>query len=265
MRMHRTAYQAARGFLLGVVAIASAVLVAAPSAHAELSAAPADTGQRLTRQQVIDALAQGTDRSPANFTGDDLSRLDLSGLDFKQANLTRARLVETNFSHAKMFGVTLTGAVARDADFSNAVLDVAVMRGTDLTHADLRGASLYAAIMIGADLTNADLTKARVIAALTNAKLSGAKLVQTNFGSDRGNQPMGLMFTDFTDSDLSGVDLTGANLEKASLVRANLTGADLTGADVTGANLAQAIFKSIKGRDKIVGMSKARNADQVVY
>src|SRR5690348_10575965 len=69
--------------------------------------AAADTGRRLTRQQVLDALSRATDKAPADFAGDDLSGLDLSGVDFKQANLSRARLVGTRFVRAKMFGVTL--------------------------------------------------------------------------------------------------------------------------------------------------------------
>ncbi|HEY7895395.1 MAG TPA: pentapeptide repeat-containing protein, partial [Gemmatimonadaceae bacterium] len=61
------------------------------------AAVAADTGQRLTRDQVVEALAKATDKAPADFSGDDLSGLDLSGVDFKQANLSHARLVGTRF------------------------------------------------------------------------------------------------------------------------------------------------------------------------
>jgi len=113
--------------------------------------------------------------------------------------------------------------------------------------------------MIGANLTDADLSKARVIAALNNATLVRTKLEGTNFGADRGNQPMGLMFTNLTDADLSGADLSGSNLRKASLVRANLTDANLAGADVSDANFDQAIVAGVRGKATVVGLATARN------
>ena len=57
---------------------------------------PARAQERLTREQVLAALAHATPQSPADFTGQDLSGLDLAGVDFKRANLTKCRLVRTN-------------------------------------------------------------------------------------------------------------------------------------------------------------------------
>jgi len=230
-----------------------------PAAAGQAAGADTDSGRTLTRAQVLERLAHATEQTPADFSGANLSGLDLSGVDFKRANLTGARLVGTNCTHAAMFAVTLNKAIAHDADFSHAVLDVAVMRGADFERAKFRDASLYATIFIGADLTDADLSGARVIGTFENAKLVRARFVGTNFGADPGNQPMGVMFTNLTDADLTGADLTDANLRKASLVRANLTGANVTGADVTGANLAAAILTSIRGRDKVKGLDKAKN------
>lgn len=227
-------------------------------------AAPAQ-GVRLTREQVLAALADATGQAPADLSGRDLSGLDLSGVDFKRANLSKSRLAGANFSRAQMFAVTLSDAVASDANFSGAVLDVAVMRGIDFTRADLRDASLYATILIGANLTDANLSGARVIAALTNAKLAGTKLVRAHLGADPGNQPMGLMRTDLTGSDLRGADLSGANLRKADLTRTDLTGADLTDADLTGADLTGTVLRSIRGRNKIRGLEQAKNLEQAIF
>ena len=222
-------------------------------------------GERLTREQVLAALAAATPQHPADLTGKDLSGLDLAGVDFKRANLSRCRCVGTNFSKAQMFSVTLSDAVASQAVFAGTTLDVAVMYRVDLRHANLRDASLFATILMGADLSDADLTGARVIAVMTNAQLVRATLAHANLGADPGNQSMGVMRTDVTSADLSGADLTGANLRKVNFTRANLTGVDLTDADVTGADLTGAILRTIRGRDRIRGLDKALNRDQAIF
>jgi uncharacterized protein YjbI with pentapeptide repeats len=227
--------------------------------------APPPQGERLTREQVLAALASATPQHPADLSGSDLSELDLSGVDFKRADLSRCRLVRTNFSRAQMFAVTLSDAAASEAIFTGANLDVAVMYRIDLRHANLRGASLFSTILTGADLSEADLTSARLIAVLSNAKLVRATLAHANLGADPGNQSMGVMRTDATGADLSGADFTAADLRKINLTRANLTGADLTDADVTGADLTGAILRTIRGRDRIRGLDKALNRDQAIF
>jgi len=222
-------------------------------------------GERLTRDQVLAALAAATPQHPVDLTGKDLSGLDLAGVDFKRANLSRCRCVGTNFAKAQMFSVTLSDAVASQAVFAGTTLDVAVMYRVDLRHANLRDASLFATILMGADLSDADLTGARVIAVMTNAKLVRATLAHANLGADPGNQSMGVMRTDVTSADLSGADLTAANLRKVNFTRANLTGSDLTDADVTGADLTGAILRTIRGRDRIRGLDKALNRDQAIF
>src|SRR5712692_3741176 len=193
---------------------------------AGVAAPPARAQERLTRGQVLAALATATPERPADFTGQDLSGLDLAGVDFKRANLTRCHLVRTNFANARLFSVTLTDAVATDADFSAANLDVAVAYRVDPQR---------------------------------------AKFVRADLGADAGNQSMGVMRLDATGVDFSGADLTGANLRKVLLVRANLTGADLTDADVTGADLSGALLKDIRGKDRIRGLDKALHADQAIF
>src|SRR5207249_4328282 len=88
--------------------------------------APARAQERLTREQVLAALAAATPQHPADFTGADLSGLDFTGVDFKRANLTRCRLVRTNFTKAQLLSATLTDAAASEANFTGATLDVAV-------------------------------------------------------------------------------------------------------------------------------------------
>src|SRR5437879_8312945 len=77
--------------------------------------AQAPQGERLTRDQVLAALAAATPQHPVDLTGKDLSGLDLAGVDFKRANLSRCRCVGTNFSKAQMFSVPLSCVVATHA------------------------------------------------------------------------------------------------------------------------------------------------------
>lgn len=249
-----------------IVALSRRFVSRDPSAAGAPTAdSPAPQGERLTRDQVLAALAPATPQTPADLTGKDLSGLDLSGVDFKRANLSRCRLVRTNFSKARMFSVTLSDAVATGADFEGANLDVAVMYRVDLRGANLRGASIFAVILGGADLSGADLTGARLISPMSNAKFAQAKLTNANLGADPGNQSMGIMRTDATGVDFTGADFSGANLRKVLFTRADLSGADLTDADVTGADFTGAILRSIKGRDRIRGLDKALNVDQAIF
>src|SRR3989454_9608750 len=187
------------------------------SADSPRPSAPQQTpqGERLTRDQVLAALAAATPQHPLDLTGKDLSGLDLAGVDFKRANLSRCRCVGTNFSKAQMFSVTLSDAVASQAVFAGTTLDVAVMYRVDLRHANLRDASLFATILMGADLSDADLTGARVIAVMTNAKLVRTMLAHANLGADPGNQSMGVMRTDVTSADL---DRKSTRLNSSHLV-----------------------------------------------
>jgi uncharacterized protein YjbI with pentapeptide repeats len=229
------------------------------------SAATPPQAERLTREQVLAALAAATPEHPASFVGKDLSGLDLSGVDFKRADLSRSRLVQTNLAGAHLFSTTLTDAVATGADFTGANLDVSVMYRVDLRHATLREASLFAVILTGADLSDADLTRARVIAVLGHAKLVRARLTGANLGADPGNQPMGLMRTDAADTDCTDADFTGANLRKMNLTRAVLTGANLTDADLTGADLAETDLRNIRGRETLRGLDRALHVEQAKF
>lgn len=227
--------------------------------------APSPQSERLTRDQVLAALAAATPEHPASFASHDLSGVDLSGVDFKRADLSRARLVGTNLAGAQLFSATLTDAVATNADFTGANLDVSVMYRADLRHATLRDASLYAAILTDADLSDADLSRARLIAVLHRAKLVRARLIDANLGADPGNQPMGLMRTDATNADCHDADFSGANLRKTNFTRAVLRGANLTNADLSGADLTETDLRDIRGRETIRGLDRALHVEQAKF
>ena len=223
--------------------------------------------EKLTREQVVAALAEASASTPADFYSKNLSGLDLSGIDFKGANLTAAVLNRSN----------LTGA-----NLSRCNLTVSFAEGANLTNADLRGAMMFSMQLQGANLKGANLSGARLIGDLRKANLEGSVLTKMDGAADMKNQSMGLMRAnivsanlrgadlsgsdfsraDFSFSDLSGANLAGTRLGGAEfsgtdLRGANLAGADLSGAklidtDFTGANLAgadftAAVFRSVRG------------------
>jgi len=140
------------------------------------------------------------------LASEDLSEMDLTGVNLGEADLTDAELFQT--------------------DLSEANLKMAVLRRADLSGADLSGAALYKAELADACLIEADLTGASIGA----ADFSGADL--------RGTRLCG--------TDCDEANLTGANLNEADLTGANLTRADITGADLRNANLAATNLTGMK-------------------
>ncbi|MGH8729583.1 MAG: pentapeptide repeat-containing protein, partial [Burkholderiales bacterium] len=91
----------------------------------------------LTAEQVRAALEKATAQQPADFTGKDLSNLDLSQLDFKGANLSKANL----------FGANLTGSNLSKANLSGANLDAAWLMKANFSGANLSKASLFGPVI----------------------------------------------------------------------------------------------------------------------
>ncbi|MBA2564501.1 MAG: pentapeptide repeat-containing protein [Gemmatimonadetes bacterium] len=227
---------------------------------------PAQAAPTLTAARVKAVLAAATPEKPADLGGKDLSGLDLSGMSLKGAKLADAvlkgtRLVKADLSGANLFGANLTEADLSEANLAGANLDVAVLRDAKFRGAKLQGASLFATIAERTDFSGADLSDTRIIGYLKEADLSGAKLVNTNMGADRGNQPMGVMKTNLTGANLQRAILTGANLTKVDFTRADLTGADLAGADLTLAELTEANMTGVR-RDRVKGIDRALNVDK---
>src|SRR5712691_6325055 len=126
--------------------------------------------EKLTREQVVAALAEASASAPADFYSKNLSGLDLSGIDFKGANLTAAVLNRSN----------LTGA-----NLSRCNLTVSFAEGTNLTNADLRGAMMFSMQLQGANLKGANLSGARLIGDLRRANLEQAVLTRMDRSEER--------------------------------------------------------------------------------
>lgn len=265
------------GALLGRLALFAAFLVCLMQPQ---SASAADMAAR----EVTEALVKASRDAPADFSGLDLTYLDLSMLDFKGANLADADLYGTDFTSANLANADLSftrldRAVLIRADLSGAKLaDATILRPTvfsdmrfDQDEApSFRGAMMQrvrvqaridGADFSGADLTDADFSPFEDRAGegtittvprneLINARFVDAKLVRAN---------MSRAVMRF--ADLRGADLSGAMLRETDLVGANLEGANLTGADITGADFARVNLKGVKGLDTAIGLDAVINMD----
>jgi uncharacterized protein YjbI with pentapeptide repeats len=223
-----------------------------------LIALPA-AGGKLTSQDVRDGLARATSAHPANFSGQSLEKLDLSGFNFAGANLAGAnlfgaKLVDADFTGANLVGANLNLAWVIHANFTRANLAHASLQGL-VVSTGLETSATQAPIFAGANLSGA-----RITARLNYSDARGAKFTGASMGADIKNQSMGLMRADLSSARLDGADFSGADLSRAlirfaklrgarftgaNLQMADLSGADLSGADLTGANVAGADFGGV--------------------
>lgn len=178
-----------------------------------------------TDESYLDILKEGTEAWNAwraanpgeipDLTDEDLSEMDLRGINLGAVDL----------SEADFYGTDL-----RDAN-----LKMAVLTDADFSAADLAGAELYKANLSGAFLTEADLSGAYLAEAnLNKADLRGCKLHQVDFTE-----------ADLRSSNLSESDLTGVNFSHANVTDANFSYSTLAQANLIGLNYGS--FHSMRG------------------
>jgi uncharacterized protein YjbI with pentapeptide repeats/uncharacterized protein YdcH (DUF465 family) len=160
-----------------------------------------------------------------NFTGINLSGVDLSGSTLKYRSLSGANLQGLDLTAANLSQANLSKTSLKGAKLMRAQLTGADLSETDLSGADLQGANLSQANLRGANLNQANLS----CATLSQTNLSKASLRSTN-----------LSVVDLTEGDLSGADLTFADLRGADLALADIRAADLSNANLAGAGLSDA-------------------------
>lgn len=260
-----------------VCGLASLLLaLAAPVATADDGA----TGTRLSARTVFERIFQAKPNARPDLQATNLSRLDLTELDFKAALLTRADFYGSDLSGARLAGASLVGArldraTITSVDFSNADLtDARMLRPTIFTTLEVatheapnfRGAKLVRTRTDGwldrADFTDADLTGAMLgrAAARDTSVNAPASLVSANFTratlKDAKLAHTSLQYARFIDADLRGADFRNADL-----LQADFSGANLAGADVTGANLDEVDLRTARGLDQVIGLAEALNVD----
>ncbi|XP_038152561.1 BTB/POZ domain-containing protein KCTD9a isoform X1 [Cyprinodon tularosa] len=147
-----------------------------------------------------------------NFSGADLSRLDLRYINFKMANLSRCNLTHanlccSNLERADLSGANLDGANLQGVKMLCCNAEGASLKGCNFEDpsglkANLEGANLKGVDMEGSQMTGINLR----VATLKNAKLKNCNL--------RGATLAG---TDLENCDLSGCDLQEANLRGSNV------------------------------------------------
>ena len=167
-----------------------------------------------------------------DFTGADLSEINLAGANLAKADFSGAKLAGTNFSGANLARAKFFRADLSQADLSRAILFKANLSQADMAGANLNGADLTGAFLIRANLSGASLLQACMKganlgqASLFRAKLKGAVLSQASFFK-----------ADLSEADLSEANLEGANLQEAVLERTNLRSANAANANFCFATL----------------------------
>jgi len=105
----------------------------------------------------------------------DLSKADLSGLDFRGWDLTGANLSGTDLRQTQLAGVILRQANLQRADLRGCDLSQADLQGSRLHQADLRGANLQAANLHLAECVQTDMRAVNLI----KARIDGLKHQET--------------------------------------------------------------------------------------
>lgn len=263
--------------------LAALMMLALPiSAAAE---EPVNPDADFTAREISQALYRAKPGERIDFSGRDLTYLDLSGLDFKGASL----------KDSDCYGADFTGSNLTGADLSHTRLDRAVLIKADFSGANLTKATILRPTLFS-DLTNnhaeaprfdgANLSGIRVSMYLEGSSFRGADLTEADFSPLEYKPGQGTLVTpmknfcrscDFSGAKLESVNfnrldlrfarLTGADLKNADLSEADLSKVDLSGADLTGANVAGADFDSanlagVKGLEETRGFAEAVNLDK---
>ncbi|KAK2180988.1 hypothetical protein NP493_418g01028 [Ridgeia piscesae] len=153
-----------------------------------------------------------------NFTGADLSKLDLRYMNFKYAVLRGANLTGANLSYCTF----------ERADLSQAKLDTANLLGVKMLCVNLEHASLQ-----GCNFEDP---------AGSRANLEGANMKFVNLeGSHMA--AINLRVATLKNANLQNCDLRGAVLAGADLMNCDLSGCDLQEANLRGANFQGAAFE----------------------
>ncbi|KAM6341652.1 BTB/POZ domain-containing protein KCTD9 isoform 2-T2 [Podargus strigoides] len=155
-----------------------------------------------------------------NFSGADLSRLDLRYINFKMANLSRCNLAHANLCCANL----------ERADLSGSVLDCANLQGVKMLCSNAEGASLK-----GCNFEDPSGLKAN----LEGANLKGVDM--------EGSQMTGinLRVATLKNAKLKNCNLRGATLAGTDLENCDLSGCDLQEANLRGSNVKGAIFEEM--------------------
>ncbi|OTF75418.1 BTB/POZ domain-containing protein KCTD9-like protein [Euroglyphus maynei] len=176
----------------------------------------------LTRKDVVKAIIHTSTNTRlrfqgVNLTGADLSRLDLSNINFKYSILRGANLQ----------GATLNNCCMERADLSKCNLEGATLINCHMVCCNLEGSILRGSNMDSPTLT--ELTNLEG-ANLNNVNLEGSKMHRVNLRI----------------ASLKNANVQNCNLDHSCLAGANLENCDLSGSDLNEVNLRGANLKGTR-------------------
>ncbi|KAL8611223.1 hypothetical protein ACOMHN_013654 [Nucella lapillus] len=184
---------------------------------------PPDDSTPITRRELVMALMVTPTNKElrcqgVNFSGANLSKLDLRYINFKYAILRKANLSGANLSYCNF----------ERADLCSATLDSANLLGVKVLCANMEGTS-----MRGCNFEDPAGSRANMEGALMkNVDLEGSHMAGVN-----------LRVANLKNANLQNCDLRGAVLAGADLENCDLSGCDLQEANLRGANLKGATFE----------------------
>ncbi|MCW5201728.1 DUF2169 domain-containing protein [Desulfobulbus sp. US4] len=213
--------------------------------------------ETLTREKIIERLANNESFAEEDFSDLDLSELDLRGGDFREAVFSKvnlknvlldgAVLIEANFEKADLSGASLKKADACEADFTEASLD-----GADLSEAVLKDAIFEKATMSQTVLDNAQAVDGYFSEAdLSGASLKNAMLDGADFSSTL------LHKADFHKASLREATLDAAKGEKIIMSECDLTGLRAS----KGCCFPEGNFRRVIGNDSTWEKAELTGAD----
>jgi uncharacterized protein YjbI with pentapeptide repeats len=197
-----------------------------------------------SREQIIARHARGE-----SFANEDLSGIDLSGLNLLGADFSGAQLAEANFSDARLEQTNFDRALLSHAVFVNANLVQASMVGASAGHVKFTQCDLSSAILKESDFSHGDFTQAKFNQSdMTLAIFSGSKMQSISALNVIAEQ------TSFEECSLADANFSHAQLKSASFHTAILTDTNFTQAacqrvDFSGATLSRALFANADLQD----------------
>lgn len=211
----------------------------ASTASRLLQAIGAECEANATDNLLVEILHTNFDdmESSEAENGEEVIRVDLSGLNLSDSDLRGRNLHLAKLQGADLSGSNLVSAKFVDLDLFNvnlsrASLLYAELNGANLSHAILQEADLRGAKISGVDFSHADLTRANLSDFLPEEY--GETLLDDD-AFDYMLERSGYAYV-----NLSHAILREAKMQRRLLEPANLTGADMTEADFTGSRIASA-------------------------
>ncbi|MDA0939160.1 MAG: pentapeptide repeat-containing protein, partial [Proteobacteria bacterium] len=196
-------------------------------------------------------------KSYQTITGLNLSKLDLSGVNFARVtfkdcqfdgtNLTGASfetavLKDSSFVGAELTDANLIGLFGDNINFTKALMPRVRMMYSNFNNSNFEGALLYSADLMGSNIENSSLKKA--IADRADLERVNLRYVDAQYVKMRKAHLKKAVL----DGDFSYADLTGAVMEGITANKAKFTEAVLEDANLKYANLRGAILEKIKAK-----------------